>query len=162
MLGRPAVVAIFLAADVGTAAALSPLEPRAPLPGLRPPPPDAVSWDLLAKAVVLFEKTGETYRATTMIPPEIEKLDGRALKLMGFVVPAHAETPLRKFLLAEYPADCAYCRYTVSEPSRVVEVDAPRGIRVMADPIIVRGRLEVVRNDPQGRIYRLHEAQLAD
>ena len=86
----------------------------------------------------------------------------RALIASGRHRKSHAETPLRKFLLAEYPADCAYCRYTVSEPSGVVEVAAPQGIRVTADSIVVRGRLEVVRNDPQGRIYRLHEAQLAD
>lgn len=125
-------------------------------------PPGVTSWDLLGKATVLFEERDGAHTATTLIPPEVEALDGRSLKLAGFMFPIEAETPTRAFLLVELPADCPFCLAGTTEPSRMVEVRARRAVELAQDQVVVSGRLEVVRDDVNGLVYRLHDAELVE
>jgi hypothetical protein len=153
-------LALLALAGAQPALALSLEELQAPLPGMRPSPADVTPWSLLGKASVLFEERDGDYTATTLIPPEVEALDGQKLKLMGFMFPIEAETPAREFLLVEYPADCPFCLAAGTDPARMVEVRVARGVDFAQDQVIVSGRLEVVRNDANGLVYRLHEAEL--
>jgi uncharacterized protein len=125
-------------------------------------PPGVTSWDLLGKASVLFPEDGGAEEVTTVVPPEVEALDGRQVKLAGFMFPVEAEPRMRRFLLVEYPADCPFCLAAGTEPSRIVEVDAADGVDWHDDQVVVSGRLEVVRGDADGLVYRLHEARLAE
>ena len=129
------------------------------LPAAGPTPPGVTPWDTLGKTTVLWNE-GDT--VTTLVPPEVEALDGRKVKLAGFMVPIEAELPMRQFLLIEYPADCAFCAAAGTDPSRVVEAQASSGVDWLDEQVTVSGRLEVVRNDLDRLVYRLHEARLAD
>jgi hypothetical protein len=82
---------------------------------------------------------------------------------MGFMFPIDAEPELRRFLLVEYPADCPFCLAGTVEPSRMVEVEVGEAaIAWHDDPVVVAGRLEVVRGDADGLVYRLRGAELAE
>jgi uncharacterized protein len=146
------------ASPLRPAAALSLEELDGPLPGTSAAPPDVTPWDTLGKTTVLWGEDS----VTTVIPPEVEALDGKQLKLMGFMIPIEAELPMRQFLLIEYPADCAFCAAAGTDPSRVVEVRSSAGVDWLEEQVTVSGRLEVVRNDLDGLVYRLHEARLAE
>lgn len=137
------------------------LENAPALPSLPAPPPGVTSWDMLGKASVLFGEELGHETVTTLIPPEIEALDGTTVKLMGFMFPIDAEPELRRFLLVEYPADCPFCLAGMVEPSRMVEVEAGPPIPWHDEAVIVAGRLEIVREDADGLVYRLHEARLS-
>lgn len=130
------------------------------LPGTRPAPADVIAWDTLGKASVVFGEGDGAETVTTVIPPEVEALDGRQVKLMGFVFPIEAELPMRKFLLVEYPADCPFCLAAGTEPSRMVEVESDAGVDMAMEQVVLGGRLEVLRDDPEGLVYRLHDAAL--
>jgi uncharacterized protein len=129
------------------------------LPGQPAAPPGVTPWDTLGKTTVSWN---DDDTVTTLVPPEVEALDGRQVKLTGFMVPIEVELPMRQFLLIEYPADCAFCAATGTDPSRVVEVQSSSGIDWLDEQVTVSGRLEVVRNDLDGLVYRLHEAKLAE
>ena len=45
--------------------------------------------------------------------------------------------------------------------SRMVEVSLAEPVAWHDEPVILAGRLEVVHNDPDGVVYRLHEARLS-
>jgi uncharacterized protein len=147
------------AAPPPPAAALSLEQLDGPLPGQPPAPPGVTPWDTLGKTTVLWS---EDDAVTTLVPPEVEALDGKEVKLAGFMVPIEAELPMRRFLLIEYPADCAFCAAAGTDPSHVVEVQSSSGIDWLDEQVTVSGRLEVVRNDLDGLVYRLHEARLAE
>ena len=158
---RPAAAAVLLwLAAIVPAFALSfeanPLQPS-PLQT----PPGVTSWDLLGKATVVFGEAEGEETVTTVIPPEVESLDGTSVLLMGYMFPLDAEPELKRFLLVEYPADCPFCLAGMVEPSRMVEVEAGETIAWDDAPVILAGRLEVVRADPDGLVYRLHEARLS-
>jgi uncharacterized protein len=144
------------------ALALSLEELDAGLPGSGTAPPGVTSWDLLGKASVLFTEENGTEKVTIVIPPEVEAIDGRQIKLMGFMFPVEAETPTRQFLLVEYPADCPFCLAAGTEPSRIVEVNTAEGMDWHDDQVVVSGRLEVVHDDENGLVYRLRQARLAE
>ena len=146
---------------VAPAAAFSIEDPPAQLPGQLQLPDGATSWDLLGKAAVIFGEENGEQTVTTIIPPEVERLDGAAVSLMGYMVPIEADLAPRRFLLVEYPADCVFCLAGTVEPSRIVEVAAEDPIDWHDDPILLAGRLEVVRGDEDGLVYRLHDARLA-
>ena len=110
--------------------------------------------------MVFGEAEGEETVAT-VIPPEVESRDGTSVLIMGYMFPLDAEPELKRFLLVEYPADCPFCLAGMVEPSRMVEVEAGETIAWDDAPVILAGRLEVVRADPDGLVYRLHEARLS-
>lgn len=157
-----ALTLIFALAGPSPASALSLEEANEALPGMGVAPPGVTSWDLLGKTSVLFGEENGAYKVTTVVPPEVEAIDGRQVKLMGFMIPVEAEAPARQFLLVEYPADCPFCAIGSAEPSRMVEVDAADGIGWREDQVVLDGRLEVVRGDENGLVYRLREARIAD
>jgi hypothetical protein len=132
------------------------------LPGLPEPPPGVTRWDTLGKASVLFGEEAGQETVTTLIPPEVEALDGTPVQLMGFMFPLDAEPEPTRFLLVEYPADCPFCLAGAVDPSRLVEVEAARPIPWHDEAVILAGRLEVVREDADGLVYRLREARLAE
>jgi hypothetical protein len=157
------LLACLLALPAGPALALSVEELNAALPGMREPPPGVTPWSLLGKASVQFhDKDDGSYTVTTLIPPEVEALDGQTLKLMGFMVPVEADVTVRKFLLVETPADCPFCLAGTTEPSRIVEVEAGAQAIALTDAqVVLSGRLEVLRDDMNGLVYRLRDAVAA-
>lgn len=152
--------ACLLAPLPSPAFALSVEELNAALPGMREPPPGVTPWSLLGKASVQFhDKDDGSYTVTTLIPPEVEALDGQTLRLMGFMVPIEADVTARKFLLVEAPADCPFCLAGTTEPSRIVEVEAgPKAIALTYTQVVLSGRLEVLKDDMNGLVYRLCDA----
>jgi hypothetical protein len=154
------LAALACLAGAAPAAALSfensPLLPADPVP-----PPGVTSWDVLGKAAVIYGEENGEETVTTIIPPEVERLDGAAVTLMGYMFPLDAEPEMRRFLLVEYPADCAFCLAGSGEPSRMAEVEVKEAIHWEEAAIVVAGRLEVLRDDADGLVYRLHDARVA-
>jgi hypothetical protein len=142
--------------------ALSLEESPGPLPGMRAAPAGATPWNLLGKASVLYDEGDDAEQVTTIVPPEVEALDGSKVKLLGFMFPVEAELPMRRFLLVEYPSDCAFCLAAGTEPSRIVEAHSPEGLDYLDGQVVLSGRLEIVRGDADGLVYRLRDARLED
>jgi hypothetical protein len=154
-----AAAALAWLASLGTAHALS-IEPAPPaLPSLEIPE-GVTPWDVLGKTAVIFDEKNGQETVTTIVPPEVEGLDGTDVSLMGYMVPIEAQPEAQHFLLAELPADCPFCLAGTVDWSRMVEVslDAPTAWRDKA--VMLAGRLEVVHDDPYGVVYRLHQARL--
>ena len=61
------------------------------------------------------------------------------------------------FLLTMRPADCPFCLSV--GPEYIVEVKAKSPIKHTYEPVILAGRLNVLKDDPYGLYYRLTDAQ---
>lgn len=158
-LAAGAAVLAWLAV-LGPVHALS-IEPAAPvLPSLEIPE-GVTPWDLLGKTAVIFAQKDGQETVTTIVPPEVTRLDGTDVSVIGYMVPIEADPELRHFLLAELPADCPYCLAGTVDWSRMVEVSLDEPTAWRDEPVILAGRLEVVHDDPDGVVYRLHEARLS-
>jgi hypothetical protein len=63
-------------------------------------------------------------------------------------------------MLIELPADCAYCAVSIVGPSRKFEVRAADAVDHVSTEVRLEGRLEILRADANGLVYRLHEASV--
>lgn len=112
-----------------------------------------VPWETLAQVELVAQRNVYLPR----FAEAVLKLDAKEVKLQGFMVPLGVGGKQTHFLLASNPSGCAFCM--PGGPESMVEVKAKSGLKYSLDPVLVKGRLELVKNDPTGSVfYRLHDA----
>ena len=114
-----------------------------------------VSWKVLGQ--VKRVQVGQ--RFVPEFDAEIRKLDQQDVKLQGYMMPIAAGEKHNHFLLTMRPADCPFCLSV--GPEYIVEVKAKTSIKHTYEPVVVAGRLNVLRDDSYGLYYRLTDAQLS-
>jgi uncharacterized protein len=114
-----------------------------------------VSWKTLGqvKSVVVDRKVRPEFTA------EVKALDQQPVKLQGYMLPIAAGETHGNFLLTMRPPHCPFCLSL--GPEYIVEVKARSPLKHSLAPVVLSGRLEVLRDDPYGLYYRLNDAQLA-
>lgn len=60
------------------------------------------------------------------------------------------------FILTSYPPSCGFCM--PGGPEGVVEVRTKQPVKYTTDPIVISGKLAVLKDDPTGMYYRLTDA----
>jgi hypothetical protein len=124
-------------------------------------PEGVVSWDVLDELDVRTEVLGPL-RAVfhTEYSAEIEALDGKDVKLMGFLFPLEGKLEHERFLLTAWPPSCPFC--LPAGPTQMVEVFCAEPITFTEGAILVDGRFELLHDDASGLYYRLHDATLVE
>ena len=118
-------------------------------------PKDLVLWGHLAKVGVT--RTGG--RQNVIVLPAVQALDGKTVTLVGFMTQVHPGDRSKQFLLGDKPFLCDDCHASPG-PAEIVEVNLKVAEPKRSTPIMVRGKLQVLRDDPNGLIYRLTEAKV--
>jgi uncharacterized protein len=125
-----------------------PAMPMAALPELK----GVVSWKTLAEVTPVKEKD----RFVPKFSNAITALDKKEVKLQGFMMPLDMGEKQARFILAALPPSCAFC--LPGGPDQLVEVQAKTPVKYGFEPIVLSGRLIVLREDPMGLYYRLTDA----
>lgn len=156
----PNIIAASLAIATSAAQALSTNIPSTGLPTasmfsstLLPETQGVVSWKTLSQVE-------PTKQGDTMVPKfsdDILKLDSKAVRVQGFVLPLDMGDQQHHFLLSAVPPHCPFCM--PAGPDAIVEVVAKKTVAYGFEPIILSGKFAVLKNDPSGVLYRLTEAE---
>ena len=117
---------------------------------------DVVSWKLLAEV----ELVKQNDRYVPQFSQGVAALDQKEVKLQGFMMPLEMGDKQTHFVLAALPVTCAFC--LPGGPEALVEVKTRQPVKYSFDPIVVRGRMSVLRDDPTGVFYRVTDAVHAD
>lgn len=126
-----------------------------PGPSMMPALPElkgVVSWKTLAEVTPVQEKD----RFVPRFSSAITALDKKEVRLQGFMLPLDMGEKQRRFILTAMPPTCAFC--LPGGPDQLVEVQAKTPVKYGFEPIVVSGRLAVLRDDPMGLYYRLTDA----
>lgn len=115
--------------------------------------PGTVPWDLLGQVRTVRVKD----KFLPEFPASVRKLDRQDVKIVGFMLPLQTGERQTHFLLTVTSQTCAFC--VPAGPEGIVEVKAKTPVRVTFDPVLIAGRLEVLRDDPMGVYYRLIEGE---
>lgn len=115
-----------------------------------------VSWNLLAQIEAVPQ--GNTF--VPRFDKAIRQLDGKIVRLQGFMLPLGMGEKQQHFVLTATPPTCAFC--LPGGPDSVIEVKASTPIKFGYEAIALSGRLELLKNDPMGLYYRLGEARLIE
>lgn len=126
----------------------SPESPIAPLPERA----DVVPWPVLTDLAKKVTKTS----VVPQFNAQQQALDGKVQRIQGFMVPLDAKATQIHFLLTSVPLSCSFC--IPGGPESMVEVRAKTPVRHSIEPVVVEGRLVLLRNDPYGLFYRLVDA----
>ena len=113
---------------------------------------DVLPWSFLTNVKTRIEKN----RVLPVFPPEIQALDGKPQRVQGFMMPLEPGEKQTHFLLSSVPLTCSFC--LPGGPESMVEVKTKTPIRYGMEPVVVQGRLAVLRDDPYGLYYRIVDA----
>ena len=119
-----------------------------PLPELK----GVVSWKTLAEVTPVKQKD----RFVPQFSKGITALDKKDVKLQGFMMPLDMGERQKRFLLVALPPSCSFC--LPGGPEQMVEVVAKNPVKYGFDPIVLSGKLAVLKDDPMGLYYRLTDA----
>jgi len=80
------------------------------------------------------------------------------VKLQGFMMPLEMGDKQKQFVLTAMPQSCAFC--LPGGPEQLVLVQAKAPVKYTMEPVILSGKLAVLKDDPNGLYYRLDNAVL--
>jgi hypothetical protein len=86
-------------------------------------------------------------------------LNDKEVKLQGFMMPLEPGEKQKHFLISVNPQSCSFC--LPAGPEGVVEVKTKTPVKFTFEPVIVSGKMSVLKDDPMGLYYRLTDAMSA-
>jgi hypothetical protein len=150
---KPAVLVFALALSL-SAFAQTPPDPSQvkPLPERK----DVVSWKLLAQVELVKMKDKFVPQFST----GVAALDKKEVKVQGFMMPLEMGDKQTHFILSAMPVSCAFCM--PGGPEQLVEVKTKAPVKYTFEPVVLTGKLAVLKDDPTGVFYRLTDAKPTD
>jgi hypothetical protein len=116
---------------------------------------DVVSWKLLGQVELVKVKD----RYVPQFAAGVSALDKKEVKVQGFMMPLEMGDKQSHFILSAMPQSCAFC--LPGGPEQLVEIKSKTPVKYTFDPVVLTGRLAVMKDDPTGVFYRLTDAVLA-
>jgi uncharacterized protein len=113
---------------------------------------DVLSWKLLAQVELVKMKD----RYVPQFAQTVASLDQKEVKIQGFMMPLQVGDKQTHFVLAAMPVTCSFCM--PGGPESLVEVKSKRPVKYSFEPIVVTGKLSVLKDDPTGVFYRITDA----
>ncbi len=113
---------------------------------------DVVSWKLLAQVELVKQKD----RYVPQFAAGVAALNAKEVKLQGFMMPLEMGDKQSHFILSAMPQTCAFC--LPGGPEQMVEIKSKVPVKYTFEPILLSGRLAVLKDDPSGVFYRLTDA----
>ena len=153
---KPVLLAIALALSVPAFAQTPAASPGAMDPSQFKPLPDrqdVVSWKLLAQVELVKMKD----KFVPQFSSGVAALDKTEVKVQGFMMPLEMGDKQTHFILSAMPVSCAFCM--PGGPEQLVEVRTNKPVKYTFDPVVLTGKLAVLKDDPTGVFYRLTDAQ---
>jgi hypothetical protein len=143
----------------GLLLALPALAQHQPPPGVDPnqlqPLPDrkdVVSWKVLSEVELVKQKD----RYVPQFSAAVAALDQKEVKVQGFMMPLQMGDKQSHFVLTAMPQTCAFCM--PGGPESMVEVKSKAPVKYTFEPLVLTGKLAILKDDPTGVFYRLTDA----
>lgn len=139
-----------------------------PSPGGQPPPnhiwqpapavPGSIPWSTLMRTRERERKIDGVWYIVPEFAKEVLPLNGKRVKVNGYMLPLQTSQGQDLFVLMAYPPDCPFCMTAGSQAW--MEVRSKDKITFKRDAMLLEGRLELVKFDPEGVFYRLLDARV--
>ena len=119
-----------------------------PLPEVK----GVLSWKTLGEVKPVKQKD----KFVPEFAKAISALDKKEVKIQGFMMPLDMGEKQQRFILTALPPSCSFC--LPGGPEQMVEVQAKSAVKYGFEPILLTGKLAVLKDDPMGLYYRLTDA----
>ncbi len=125
----------------------------ASLPPIKPEGLNVLPWNAIALTTV-----DRRYKPT--FPAYLRELDGRPVKLTGYMQPIGSDPDMNTFLLIEYPVGCWYCETPDITAMTLIEMPPGKSWRFSREPIRIIGKLQLNAKDPEDFLYKVTGASV--
>jgi len=144
ILMRPFIICLLLAVPIGLLAQN-----------------DTPVWKTLAK--ISYKKDYDELLGFKVDKPvfseDVKALAGQEIVLKGYIIPVQGYESQTEFIFSAFPYNmCFFCGG--AGPETVVEVVANEGIKYTADPIVIKGKLNLNDKDVNRLMYQLTDVTL--
>ena len=116
------------------------------------------SWETLKQVEYKEINTSKGKQWIPQFAQDIQALDQKSVRVSGYMIPLGYEEEQTHFLISASPGDGCYF-HLPGGPNTVIEVKAQHGVAFSFYTIEVEGKLELLRDDPYGLLYRMVDAQ---
>jgi len=113
---------------------------------------DVVSWKVFSQVELVKQKD----RYVPQFAAAVTALDNKEVKVQGFMMPLQMGDKQQHFVLTAMPQSCAFC--LPGGPEAMVEVKSKTPVKYTFEPVVLSGKLAVLKDDPTGVFYRLTDA----
>jgi hypothetical protein len=113
---------------------------------------DVVSWQVLSQVELVKQKD----RYVPQFAAAVAALDKKEVKVQGFMMPLQMGDKQSHFVLTAMPQTCAFC--LPGGPESMVEVKSKTPVKYTFEPVVLTGKLAILKDDPTGVFYRLTDA----
>jgi uncharacterized protein len=114
------------------------------------------SWRTLAQV----ELTKKNNKLQPSFAPVIGALDGKNVRVQGFMIPLDIGDNQKRFLLVAAPPHCSFC--LPAGPDSMIEIRATKGVRYRFEAVALSGTFQLLKDDPAGLYYRLTDASAVE
>lgn len=119
------------------------------------------TWKTLGK--ITFKKQYDDFMGfkvdVPVFSPEVKELDGKEITIRGYIIPVEGYKNHKEFVFSAYPYNmCYFCGG--AGPETVMEVSATESIAYTADPVTIKGVLQLNSGDINQLIYSMTKARL--
>lgn len=122
-------------------------------------PKGGLGWKVLetTKLIDRKDKSGIIYTKPAFAPA-VAALNGKQVKIAGYMMPLENGAQQRHFVLLGYPPGCPF--HTHALPNQFVEIKAAVPIAVdVENVLVITGTLQLTGQDESGIFYRLVNAR---
>ncbi|MCR5876247.1 DUF3299 domain-containing protein [Phenylobacterium sp. J426] len=164
MLDRRALLVSSLGLVAAPAHALQRQQrPAAPTEAVWKPadtPPGGIAWSLLESTKEITRTDAKGYiRSKPVFPPKVKALDGKPVKVAGYMMPLQNGTLQKHFVLLAYPPDCPF--HLNPNPMQFIEIKSTVGFGFDYRVKVLKGTLKLGGHNEEGIFYRIWDAQPA-
>lgn len=126
-----------------------------------PSPPVKNTWKKLSK--ITFKKVYDELMGFKVDMPvfsdQIKEMEGKEITVKGYIVPTEGYKSHKEFILSAFPYNmCFFCGG--AGPETVMEVEASKGVKFTADPIVMTGILRLNDSDINKLMYKIVDAKI--
>jgi len=115
---------------------------------------DILPWKTLSQV----EEVKVKDKLVPKFSAQITALDTKEVRLQGFMMPLEPGAKQKRFLLSANVPSCPFCM--PGGPDSLIEVLCRKPIAFNMEPIVISGKLSVLKDDPTGLWYRVTDAVL--
>ena len=113
---------------------------------------DVLSWKVLSQVELVKQKD----RYVPQFAKDVAALDQKQVKMQGFIMPLQMGDKQSHFVLTAMPQTCGFCM--PGGPESMVEVKSKTPVKYTFEPVVLTGKLSILKEDPTGVFYRLTDA----
>ena len=113
---------------------------------------DVVSWKTFSQVELVKQKD----RYVPQFAKDVAALDQKLVKVQGFMMPLQTGDKQTHFVLTAMPQTCSFCM--PGGPESMVEVKSKTAVKYTFEPVVLTGKLAILKDDPTGVFYRLTDA----